>query len=111
MKAGKTFLDKRMDKAIVADWGCSVTGYITDVMFSEFTVEGKIWGHSRFEDGDIIRTSEISHSARKNGFWMIRTKNSVYVIISFMRGRRSVVASVRRGLECHKYYEQYDPKI
>jgi hypothetical protein len=53
---------------------------------------GVVFGHARkdhlgrFEDGHLIRTSDIVMAEREGRFWVLTTLNSRYVIATFRKG-------------------------
>ncbi|MCY1373714.1 hypothetical protein D9M69_610060 [compost metagenome] len=46
----------------------------------------------RFADGHLIRTSDVRSAGLEDGFWVLATLNSRYVVVSFKRyeGRPSL---------------------
>lgn len=66
------------------------TAYLTQVQISVNRGYGFVYRHvktdpsiKRFMDGSLIHTSQISWIRREHGFWVLRTLNSFYVIVSF----------------------------
>lgn len=75
-----------------------VTAYLTGVSISARAAVGVVFGHARkdqygrFEDGHLIRTSDVRKVEREGKYWVMTTENSRYVLVTFQRenGRASL---------------------
>ncbi|MGT3070680.1 hypothetical protein [Pseudomonas putida] len=78
-------------KAMQADLGVSVTAYISAAAYGPGNIylEGVVFGdrEGRFDDGDTIRTSIIMDSAIIEGFLVVQTLSSTYVVSDWLGGR------------------------
>ncbi|MEE4652412.1 hypothetical protein V2L06_18445 [Pseudomonas alliivorans] len=69
-----------------------VTAYLCGVSIRARTGIGVVFGHARkdqygrFEDGHLIRTSDVLKLEREERFWVMTTVNSRYVLATFQRG-------------------------
>ncbi len=86
-----------------------VTAYLCGVSISSCTGIGVVFGHARkdqygrFEDGHLIRTSEVLKVEREGRFWVMTTENSRYVLATFQRGngRASLREYLRLSARLH----------
>lgn len=69
-----------------------VTAYLCGVSIRSCAGIGVVFGHARkdqygrFEDGHLIRTSDVLKVEREGRFWVMTTENSRYVLATFQRG-------------------------
>lgn len=69
-----------------------VTAYLCGVSIRSRAGIGVVFGHARkdqygrFEDGHLIRTSDVLKVEREGKFWVMTTVNSRYVLATFQRG-------------------------
>lgn len=97
-KRHSEFDHKRIMKAKSQGFTKPVTAYLTGVIIKARAAVGVVFGHlrkdslGRFEDGHIIRTSDVLDVAKEGRFWVITTENSRYVIATFSSdgGRQSL---------------------
>jgi len=84
---------KTVAKAMKIDFGVPVTAYISAAAYGsgDIFLEGLVFAdrECRFDDGDIIRTSIILDSRTVEGFLVVRTLSSLYVVCDWRGGRVS----------------------
>lgn len=80
-------------KAMQADFGVPVTAYISAAAYGpgDIYLEGVVFNDrgGRFDDGDTIRTSIIMDSGIVDGYLVVRTLSSTYVVSDWLGGRFS----------------------
>jgi len=71
-------------------FGIEITGYLSSVRYGpgELSLNGIVFGDSerRFEDGSSIITSIVLDSHELQGFSLVRSLNSVYVVTDWAGG-------------------------
>ncbi|MFJ2550191.1 hypothetical protein ACIOVF_27540 [Pseudomonas sp. NPDC087612] len=71
-------------KAMQAEVGLEITGYLSSVEYGpgERFLRGVVFGdrEKRFDDGEPIRTSVIMTSQKIQGYLVVQTLNSLYVV-------------------------------
>ncbi|UVM49194.1 hypothetical protein LOY38_22945 [Pseudomonas sp. B21-015] len=83
---------KRIIKAQEQGFDVPVTAYLCGVSIRARAGIGMVFGHKRkdqfgrFEDGHLIRTSDIVKAEREGRYWILTTENSRYVLATFQRG-------------------------
>ncbi|MBV4541294.1 hypothetical protein, partial [Pseudomonas vlassakiae] len=79
--------------AMRRDFGAPVTAYISAAAYGagDLYLEGVVFADrgGRFDDGDTIRTSIIMDSEIVEGYLVVRTLNSTYVVSDWLGGRFS----------------------
>lgn len=79
--------------AMRRDFGVPVTAYISAAAYGpgDLFLEGVVFADrgGRFDDGDTIRTSIIMHSSTVQGFLVVQTLSSIYVVTDWLGGRFS----------------------
>ena len=86
-----------------------VTAYLCGVSIRSRAGIGVVFGHARkdqygrFEDGHLIRTSDVMKVEREGRFWVMTTENSRYVVATFQRGngRESLREYLRLRADLH----------
>ncbi|POF95183.1 hypothetical protein BGP83_20075 [Pseudomonas putida] len=67
-----------------AELGLEITGYLSSVKYGtgELFLRGIVFGdrEKRFDDGELIRTSIIMASQEIQGYLVVQTLNSRYVV-------------------------------
>lgn len=90
---GAAALPTSVVKAMEVNFGMPVTAYISAAAYGagDMYLEGLVYAdrESRFDDGDIIRTSIILDSTTVEGFLVVRTLSSLYVVCDWRGGRVS----------------------
>lgn len=94
---------RRVVKAETQGFPRPVTAYLTGAFINARAGVGVVFGHNRkdqygrFEDGHLIRTSDVVKAEREGRFWVLTTVNSRYVLATFQRenGRSSLRAFLR----------------
>ncbi|AMM03025.1 MULTISPECIES: hypothetical protein [Pseudomonas] len=89
---------KRIARAEAQGFDKPVTAYLCGAFIKARTGVGVVFGHpqkdqfGRFDDGHLMRTSDVVTVERKGRFWVITTESSRYVIATFQRqnGRASL---------------------
>ena len=89
---------RRVVKAEAQGFPMPVTAYLTGAFINARAGVGVVFGHNRkdqygrFEDGHLIRTSDVVKAEREGRFWVLTTENSRYVLATFQRetGRSSL---------------------
>lgn len=89
---------RRLVKAKAQTFPAPITAYLCGVFITSRTGVGVVFGHLHrkangfFEDGHLIRTSDVMSVQKEGKFWVMTTKNSRYVIATFQRahGRASL---------------------
>lgn len=98
---GKRYTDfdlVRIIKAKEQDFDEPITAYLCGVSIRAWACIGVVFGHNRkdqfgrFEDGHLIRTSDILKVTKEGRYWVLTTENSRYVLATFQRvnGRSSL---------------------
>ena len=83
---------KRIIRAQEQGFDAPVTAYLCGVSIRERAGVGIVFGHNgkgrngQFEDGHLIRTSDVRKIEREGRFWVMTTRNSRYVLATFQRG-------------------------
>lgn len=93
----------RIIKAQAQGFDMPVTAYLTGVSIRARAGIGVVFCHNgkgkygRFDDGHLIRTSDVIKIEKEGRFWVMTTRNSRYVIATFQRGngRASLRAFLR----------------
>lgn len=91
-----------------------VTAYLCGVSIKAWACIGVVFGHSRrdqfgrFEDGHLIRTSDIIKAGREGRYWVLTTENSRYVLATFQRGNGR--SSLRDFLRLSKGQHHVSPR-
>ena len=89
---------RRVVKAEAQGFPMPVTAYLTGAFINARAGVGVVFGHNRkdqygrFEDGHLIRTSDVVNAKKEGRFWVLTTVNSRYVIATFRAdvGRKSL---------------------
>jgi hypothetical protein len=82
----------RLGRAKARKFPEPVTGYLCGAFVHASACVGIVFDHVRrdanglFEDGHLIRTSDIVSVHKQGRFWVVTTLNSRYVIATFQRG-------------------------
>ncbi|WP_285374404.1 hypothetical protein [Pseudomonas sp. lyk4-TYG-107] len=82
----------RIIKAQEQGFDLPVTAYLCGVSIRARAGIGVVFGHQRkarygrYEDGHLIRTSDVLKVEREGRFWVMTTMNSRYVLATFQRG-------------------------
>ncbi|MBI6884973.1 hypothetical protein JEU22_13750 [Pseudomonas putida] len=75
------------------NFGVPVTAYISAAAYGpgDLYLEGVVFADrgGRFDDGDTIRTSIIMYSSTIDGFLVVQTLSSIYVVSDWLGGRFS----------------------
>jgi hypothetical protein len=83
---------RRLVQAKAQSFSQPVTAYLCGAFIKARTGVGIVFDHVRretsgfFEDGHLIRTSDVVSARREGRFWVLTTENSSYVIATFQRG-------------------------
>lgn len=83
---------RRIAKAQAQGFDQAVTAYLCGAFIEARAGVGVVFGHNRkdqygrFEDGHLIRTSDVVSTRKEGRFWVMTTVNSRYVIATFKRG-------------------------
>ncbi|HEX8594460.1 MAG TPA: hypothetical protein VF682_14455 [Pseudomonas sp.] len=83
---------KRIIRAQEQGFDEPVTAYLCGVSIRARACIGVAFNHNRrdqfgrFEDGHLIRTSDIVKAGREGRYWVLTTENSRYVLATFQRG-------------------------
>lgn len=98
-------------KSAKGTWfGRPVTAYLTDAFLVAGCCVGVIHHHvkadayGRFQDGHLVRTSDVLEAQLHDGFWTLRTyTGSLYVVATFKKsaGRQSLdvlLEHLKRGM-------------
>lgn len=104
---------KRLIRAQAEGFSKPITAYLCGAFINARAGVGVVFDHVRresngfFEDGHLIRTSDVIGAKKEGRFWVLTTENSRYVIASFQRenGR----ASLRAFLELAKKHHHLSP--
>lgn len=76
--------------AMRRDFGVPVTAYISAAAYGQgdLYLEGVVFADrgGRFDDGDTIRTSLILNSEAVEGFLIVQTVSSIYVVADWLGG-------------------------
>lgn len=94
---------KRVSHAYDQAYSAPITAYLSDVFISSCSAVGIVFGHERadqfgrFEDGHLMRTSDIRFARKEGRFWVLTTMRSRYVVASFKKevGRASLQTYLR----------------
>lgn len=105
---------RRLIKAKEQAFSAPVTAYLCGVFITSRTGVGIVFDHVRrkanglFEDGHLIRTSDVVSVEKEGRFWVMTTENSRYVIATFQRenGRRSL-REFRRLSNGHHHFSPH----
>ncbi|WP_422422197.1 hypothetical protein [Pseudomonas sp. GZD-222] len=77
-------IPKSVSKAMQAELNLEITGYLSSVEYGpgERFLRGVVFGdrEKRFDDGEPIRTSVIMTSQEIQGYLVVQTLNSLYVV-------------------------------
>jgi len=100
---------QRLIRAKAHSFSEPVTAYLCGVFITARTGVGVVFDHVRresnglFEDGHLIRTSDVVSVKREGRFWVMTTENSRYVIATFQRdnGRSSLRDFLRHSKGQH----------
>jgi len=92
------YAKRQLTEALKANYSFSITGFLVDAHVVANAAVGVIYadarrdGTGRFDDGHLIRTSDVRDIRQFGGRWLIQTLNSTYVIVTFKQhvGRRSL---------------------
>jgi len=101
---------RRIFQADKYKYEAPITAFLSDVVIVSNTALGIVFRHQnpgpygRFDDGHLIRTSDIRLARKEGRFWVLTTLNSRYVVASFKKelGRQSFKAFLGsvRGRSC-----------
>lgn len=88
----------RIMRAAAQGFAEPVTAYLTGVSINARTGVGVVFGHApkdeygRFDDGHLIRISDVRKVEREGRYWVMTTENNRYVLATFQRknGRASL---------------------
>ena len=88
-----TYFDlQRLVRAKAQIFSQPVTAYLCGAFINARAGVGIVFDHVRresnglFQDGHLVRTSDVLSARREGGFWMLTTENSSYVIATFQLG-------------------------
>ena len=88
-----TYFDlQRLVRAKAQIFSQPVTAYLCGAFVNARAGVGIVFDHVRcesnelFQDGHLIRTSDVVSARREGRFWVLTTENSRYVIATFQRG-------------------------
>lgn len=92
------YAKRQLSEALKADYSFRITGFLVDAHVVANAAVGVVYadarrdGTGRFDDGHLIRTSDVLDIRQFDGRWLIQTLNSTYVIVTFKQhvGRRSL---------------------
>ena len=98
-----SYAERQLAHALKANYPIPVTGFLVDAFVMANAAVGISYQHARrestgrFADGHLIRTSDIVELRHSDGRWFIKTRNSLYVVVTFKRhvGLPSLVALQR----------------
>ncbi|OPK07351.1 hypothetical protein [Pseudomonas sp. VI4.1] len=82
----------RIAQAQAQGFDMPVTAYLCGVSIKARAGIGVVFGHNgkgkygRFDDGHLIRTSDVIKIEKDGRFWVMTTRNSRYVLATFQRG-------------------------
>lgn len=85
------YAKRQLAKALKANYPVRVTGFLVDTFVIANAAVGITYKHARrestgrFADGHLIRTSDIVDLRRSDDRWLIKTVNSLYVVVTFKR--------------------------
>lgn len=105
----------RIIKAQEQGFDLPVTAYLCGVSIRARAGIGVVFGHKRkdqhgrFEDGHLIRTSDVLKVEREGRFWVMTTVNSRYVLTTFQRGNGR--ASLREYLRLSMGLYHLTPRV
>ncbi|MBI6942909.1 hypothetical protein JET76_16285 [Pseudomonas putida] len=86
-----SYAERQLAHALKASYPIPVTGFLVDAFVIANAAVGISYQHARrestgrFADGHLIRTSDIVELRRSDGRWFIKTRNSLYVVVTFKR--------------------------
>jgi len=86
-----SYAERQLAHALKANYPIPVTGFLVDVFVIANAAIGISYQHARrestgrFADGHLIRTSDILELRHSDGRWFIKTRNSLYVVVTFKR--------------------------
>lgn len=105
----------RIIKAQEQGFAIPVTAYLCGVSIRARAGIGVVFGHmrkdkyGRFEDGHLIRTSDVLKVEREGRFWVMTTENSRYVLATFQRSNGR--ASLRQYLRLSSGQHHLSPHV
>lgn len=72
-------------EAMKVEFGVPVTAYLCSAAFLNYCAVGLVFADrfARFEDGNPIRTSNVMGTTMINGYTVLKTFNSWYVVCSW----------------------------
>ncbi|WP_454910744.1 hypothetical protein [Stutzerimonas chloritidismutans] len=85
------YAKRQLAHALKSNYPVSVTGFLVDAFVIANAAVGISYQHARrestgrFADGHLIRTSDIVELRHSDGRWFIKTRNSLYVVVTFKR--------------------------
>jgi len=86
-----SYAERQLTHALKANYPIPVTGFLVDAFVIANAAVGISYQHARrestgrFADGHLIRTSDIVELRHSDGRWLIKTRNSLYVVVTFKR--------------------------
>ncbi|UUC81720.1 hypothetical protein NPN27_12025 [Stutzerimonas stutzeri] len=86
-----SYAERQLAHALKANYPIPVTGFLVDAFVIANAAIGISYQHARrestgrFADGHLIRTSDILELRHSDGRWFIKTRNSLYVVVTFKR--------------------------
>lgn len=104
----------RIIKAQKQGFDLPVTAYLCGVSIRARAGIGVVFDHQRkdrygrYEDGHLIRTSDVLKVEREGRFWVMTTMNSRYVLATFQRGNGR--SSLRDFLRLSKGQHHVSPR-
>ncbi|WP_324727733.1 hypothetical protein [Pseudomonas chlororaphis] len=101
----------RIIKAQAQGFDESATAYLCGAFIKARAGIGVMFGHNRkdkygqFDDGHLIRTSDVLKVEREGRLWVLTTVNSRYVVATFQRdnGRASLREFLRLSQGLHHF--------
>lgn len=105
----------RIIKAQAQGFDMPVTAYLTGVSIKARAGIGVVFCHNgkgrygRFDDGHLIRTSDVIKIEKEGRFWVMTTRNSRYVLATFQRGNGR--ASLRDFLRLSQGQHHFTPRV
>ncbi|CEG52164.1 conserved hypothetical protein [Stutzerimonas xanthomarina] len=85
------YAKRQLAYALKSSYPVPVTGFLVDAFVIANAAVGISYQHARrestgrFADGHLIRTSDIIGLRRSDDRWLIKTVNSLYVVVTFKR--------------------------
>jgi len=86
-----SYAERQLAHALRANYPVPITGFLVDAFVIANAAVGISYQHARrestgrFADGHLIRTSDIIGLRRSDDRWLIKTVNSLYVVVTFKR--------------------------